>query len=96
MKPTPFLTLTNLALLAFQLSRPQPAAARDTTQILRGRGLEIVDEQGRVRASINIQTPEGKYKKPNGKPIRNPSCSVCPIRTVVRRSSSARPSMAPA
>ena len=48
------LTLVNLALLAFSMSSIPPAAAQGKTPILRGSGLEIVDDQGRVRASITV------------------------------------------
>jgi hypothetical protein len=51
------LALVNLALLIFTLSQMRPAVAqdaRDATPVLRGRALEIVDEQGRVRASLSV------------------------------------------
>ena len=48
------LTLVNLALLMFTLAQMRPAAAQDTAPMLRGRGLEIVDDHGRVRASIQV------------------------------------------
>lgn len=49
------LTVVNLALLAFQLfSHVQPARASGPEQVLRGKSLEIVDDQGRVRASLNV------------------------------------------
>src|SRR5437867_13341711 len=48
------LTLLNLALLVFTLAQLHPARAQGTAPVLRGRALEIVDEQGRVRASINV------------------------------------------
>src|SRR5262249_13304556 len=72
------LTVINLALLACQLLRFQPAAIaqakpavrpNEVAEVLRGKSLEIVDDRGRVRASIKIQTPDGKrYTKANGKP----------------------------
>jgi len=49
------LTLTNLGLLTFQLVQVRPAEAKNVAPVLRGRALEIVDEHGRVRASITIQ-----------------------------------------
>jgi hypothetical protein len=50
------LTLVNLALLLFQLARMSPlVAAQHASSVLRGRALEIVDEQGRVRASVKVQ-----------------------------------------
>jgi hypothetical protein len=42
----------NLLLLLFLLGQIRPAAAQDIAPVLRGRALEIVDQQGRVRASI--------------------------------------------
>ena len=49
------LTVVNLGLLVFLLlSRIEPAFANNSPPVLRGRALEIVDEQGRVRASINV------------------------------------------
>jgi len=58
------LTVVNLALLLLLLAervRPavaQPAPAPDALPMLRGRGLEIVDAQGRVRASISVLPAE--------------------------------------
>jgi hypothetical protein len=49
------LTLANLGLLLFLLTHAgKPAAADVGPAVLRGRGLEIVDDQGRVRASIKL------------------------------------------
>ena len=48
------LTLLNLALLIFTLAQLHPALAQGVSPVLRARALEIVDEQGRVRASINV------------------------------------------
>ena len=49
------LTIINAVLLAVVLTQSnRPALASDTPAMLRGRGLEIVDEQGRVRASITV------------------------------------------
>ena len=50
------LTLANLGLLLFLLMHAGgPAVADVAPSVLRGRGLEIVDDQGRVRASIKLQ-----------------------------------------
>ena len=46
------LTVVNLGLLALLLGRTGPSAADGVPAVLRGRALEIVDDQGRVRASI--------------------------------------------
>src|SRR6185436_20878653 len=48
------LTLVNLGVLAFSLAGLRPVAAQNAPTVLRGRGLEIVDDQGRVRASISV------------------------------------------
>jgi len=53
------LTLANFALLMFTLTRLQPAVAQGILPMLRGRGLEIVDERGRVRASVTV-LPAGR------------------------------------
>jgi len=48
------LTLVNLALLIFTLAQMRPAVAESVPPVLRGRALEIVDERGRVRESLNV------------------------------------------
>jgi len=48
------LTVVNLGLLTFLLVRVRPAEARGAVSVLRGGALEIVDDQGRVRASIQV------------------------------------------
>ena len=48
------LTLVNLVVLVFNASAMRPASAQGVTPVLRGRSLEIVDEQGRVRASLGV------------------------------------------
>ncbi len=54
------LTIVNLALLLFTLAQQiPPAFAEGAAPVLRGSGLEIVDGQGRVRASITV-LPAGK------------------------------------
>ena len=58
------LTLVNLVLLLFTfVQQLRPAFAQGEVPVLRGRALEIVDTQGRVRASINV-LPSGR--SPNG------------------------------
>jgi hypothetical protein len=53
------LSIVNLALLVFLLlPHVAPALANSTTPVLRGRALEIVDDQGRVRASIKVHPAE--------------------------------------
>jgi hypothetical protein len=49
------LTLANLILLAFSLSQTRVAAAAGAqAPVLRGRALEIVDDQGRVRSTLTV------------------------------------------
>ena len=74
------LTLVNLGLMVFLLTRVAPPEAHGAESVLRARALEIVDDRGRARASIKIQpggTANGKaYPEtvilrlidPNGRP----------------------------
>ena len=48
------LTTLNFALLAYLLVQPRTLAAQGAAPMLRGRGLEIVDDLGRVRATIEV------------------------------------------
>src|SRR5574341_1503110 len=51
------LTLINLALLILLLARNLSAEAQNAAPVLRGRALEIVDSEGRARASITVEPP---------------------------------------
>ena len=48
------LTLLNLGLLAFILTQMRATSLQGVAPVLRGRGLQIVDESGEVRASIAV------------------------------------------
>ncbi len=48
------LTLANLIILIVSLAAMRPAVAQGAPHVLRGRALEIVDDQGRVRASLSV------------------------------------------
>lgn len=63
------LTAVNLGLLSYQLIKPRPglAATPDVPAVIRGRALEIVDDRGKVRASISV-IPEDPKVIWNGKP----------------------------
>lgn len=50
-------TIINLALTIFLLAQLRSTQASDVTPVLRGRALEIVDSQGRIRASISVEKP---------------------------------------
>ena len=53
------LTALNLGVLALGLVQHlRPVFAESELPVLRGRGLQIVDGQGRVRASISVLPPE--------------------------------------
>jgi hypothetical protein len=71
------LTLVNLALLGFLLTRVPAAAVADSSGVLRGRALQITDDHGRVRASIVVHGPSSpgasetvvlRLVDPNGRP----------------------------
>ncbi len=62
------LTIVNLALLLFTLTQQmRPAFAEGAVPMLRGSGLEIVDGQGQVRASIKL-LPAGKSQNGDAYP----------------------------
>lgn len=62
------LTVINLALLSALLARSPKAAPLSRLPVLRGRALEIVDDQGRVRASINVYPRNPKFRTADGRP----------------------------
>jgi hypothetical protein len=63
------LTAVNLGLLCYQSIQPVPsvAATPDVPAVIRGHALEIVDDRGRVRASLSV-LPEDPKIKWKGKP----------------------------
>jgi len=56
------LTVVNVAVLVVTLVAMRPALAGGVTPVLRGRSLEIVDDQGQVRASLSV-LPAGTSAK---------------------------------
>jgi hypothetical protein len=60
------LTLLNLALLAFLVVQNRKASAQNVAPVLRGRELQIVDDQGRVRADLKVYPASPKAKMPDG------------------------------
>jgi hypothetical protein len=62
-------TALNLGLLGYQAVRPRAdaVASPGNPGVLRGRALEIVDDRGRVRATLSV-IPEDPKVKWNGKP----------------------------
>lgn len=59
------LTVVNLVLLAYLVARPSPIAG-EVAPVLRGHALEIVDDHGRVRASINVIPADPSVRMPDG------------------------------
>jgi hypothetical protein len=60
------LTVFNILLLVFSVGQTRAVATRGDVPILRGRALEIVDERGRVRASIRIQPADPTMRMQDG------------------------------
>ena len=60
------LTVINLVILMFTLAQSRQAAADNVVPVLRGRALEIVDDRGKVRASITVFPADPKVKMPDG------------------------------
>lgn len=65
------LTLVNLGVLIFLLlNQVRPVQASGSPTLLRGTGLQIVDAQGKVRASIQI-VPAGPARRADGSPVND-------------------------
>ncbi len=60
------LTLLNLGLLVLLLVRGRPVEAGELPPVLRGRALEIVDDRGKVRASIKVLPANTTVAMPDG------------------------------
>ena len=60
------LTVINLLILITAMSRIGLAATTQTVPILRGRGLEIVDDRGKVRAQIIVLRADTAAKTARG------------------------------
>ena len=59
-------TIINIISLVLASTQTRATTAPPVAPMLRGRGLEIVDERGRVRASISIIPADPKAKMPDG------------------------------
>src|SRR5690242_18725549 len=60
------LTVLNLGILVVLLVRGAGADARDVPPVLRGRALEIVDDGGKIRASIQVLPANATVAMPDG------------------------------
>lgn len=77
------LTFANLGILIVVLSHhAAPVQASGSEQVVRARALEIVDAQGKVRASISV-TPEGPARRSDGTLVE-PNGKVYPEAVVFR------------
>ena len=61
------LTLVNLGLFVYQLAPSHALSAETDTPILRGRGIEIVDSEGRLRAQLKLESADASFKMPDGR-----------------------------
>jgi len=60
------LTIINLGLLLFLLAQIRRVEADNVAPVLRGHALEIIDDHGRVRASLKVGPADPKVKMPDG------------------------------
>ncbi len=60
------LTVINLLVLMSTLFRANSAATPEIVPVLRVRGLELVDDQGRVRAMLKVFPADPKVQMPDG------------------------------
>jgi hypothetical protein len=63
---TVVLTAINLVVLVLGLAQLRPVNAQDIAPLVRARALEIVDDQGRVRAEIKVLPAQPTLKMPDG------------------------------
>src|SRR5262249_26285420 len=60
------LMVVNLVVLVSMLLTPTSAAGPEQPAVLRVRGLELVDDQGRVRAELKVFPADPNVKMPDG------------------------------
>jgi hypothetical protein len=60
------ITLFNLVILTVGLAQLRPARAEEVAPVLRARALEIVDDEGRVRAEIKVLPAQPAARMPDG------------------------------
>ena len=60
------LTALNLLILAYTLFRASPARSAEVAPVLRAHALEIVDDNGRVRAMIRVFPASPDARMPDG------------------------------
>jgi hypothetical protein len=57
------ITVVNLVLMVVLLAQMRPLTAQGVAPVLRGRALEIVDDKGRLRATLNIQPANSTHSE---------------------------------
>jgi len=60
------LTVLNLLILGYAVCGATPTPPAEIAPVLRAHALEIVDDQGRVRAMIRVFPPDPSAKMPDG------------------------------
>ena len=60
------ITVFNVLLLALSVGQSRAVVADGVAPVLRGRALQIVDDSGRVRASITVLPADPAVKMPDG------------------------------
>ena len=60
------LTVVNFALVLVSLNQSGAVMEQEVAPVLRGRALEIVDDSGRIRASISILPADPNVRMPDG------------------------------
>ena len=63
---TIILAVLNIVIFTFGLAQLRPASAQAVAPVLRARALEIVDDQGRIRAEIKVLPAQPTAKMPDG------------------------------
>jgi hypothetical protein len=69
----------NLALVVHAFARPATGDAPEG--ILRGKGLEVVDEQGRVRFQVKVEPADPSYRWPGGTRVGYPETVILRLST---------------
>jgi hypothetical protein len=60
------ITVLNILLLVFSVGQTRAVVTEGIAPVIRGRALEIVDDRGRVRASITVLPADPNFKMPDG------------------------------
>jgi hypothetical protein len=68
-----FLTIANLGLLGWQVAGlARGGSDRASEGVLRGRGLELLDAQGRLRVQLKVEPGDPAYRWPDGSRVGYP------------------------